>query len=132
MLSSTAPSVSFAQQLPLNTLSSISRASQVSVSERMTLLMPPAMVSSIYCMSDRRKLVFLMSDLNVKYLKEWQPNKHEALTQCYFNFGPTSKTAGQHYNNIGSTSRVCWECICEGMVTFLCNMHNCLTHSINL
>ena len=28
------------------------------------------------------------------------PSKHERLTQCCFNVGPTSKTAGQHSNNI--------------------------------
>ena len=38
----------------------------------MTRLKPPAMVGSIKCMSDRRKLVLLMSGLDVKYLKEWQ------------------------------------------------------------
>ena len=63
--------------------------------ERMTSLMPPAMVSSINCMSDSTKLVFLMSGLNVKYLKEWQ-------------------------------------CIYEGLVTFLCNMNNCLKVAMGL
>ena len=63
--------------------------------ERMTSLMPPAMVSLINCMSESTKLVFLMSGLNVKYLKEWQ-------------------------------------CIYEGLVTFLCNMHNCLKVEMGL
>ena len=33
---------------------------------------------------------------------------HEALAQCCFNVVTTSKTAGQHKNNIGSMPRVCW------------------------
>ena len=36
------------------------------------------------------------------------PSKREALSRCCFNVGPTSKTAVQHLNRIGSTSRVCW------------------------
>ena len=36
------------------------------------------------------------------------PSKHETLTQCCFDVGPTSKTVGQHQSNIGSMSRVCW------------------------
>ena len=35
------------------------------------------------------------------------PSKHGALTQCCFNVGPSSSTSAQHYNNIGSTTRVC-------------------------
>ena len=46
-----------------------------------------------------------------------EPSKHEALTQCYFNVGPLSLTSEQHYNNIGSTSRVCWE-ITEAFIPF--------------
>ena len=30
------------------------------------------------------------------------PSKHETLVQCCFYVGPTSKTVGQHQNNIGS------------------------------
>ena len=30
------------------------------------------------------------------------------INQCCFNVGPTSKTAGKHWNNVGSTPRVCW------------------------
>ena len=37
------------------------------------------------------------------------PSKHETLTQCCFNVGPPSLTSAQHYNNIGSTPRVCWD-----------------------
>ena len=36
------------------------------------------------------------------------PSKHKALSQCCFNVGPTSKTVGQHQNNIGLMPRVCW------------------------
>ena len=32
------------------------------------------------------------------------PCKHKTLTQCCFIVGPTSETAGQHHNNIGSVS----------------------------
>ena len=46
-----------------------------------------------------------------------EPSKHEALTQCYFNVGPPSLTSEQHYNNIGSTPRVCWE-ITEALIPF--------------
>ena len=33
---------------------------------------------------------------------EHLPGYHQAMTQCFFNVGATSETAGQHYNNIGS------------------------------
>ena len=36
------------------------------------------------------------------------PSKTVTLNQCCFNVGPTSKTVGQHWKNIGSISRVCW------------------------
>ena len=36
------------------------------------------------------------------------PSKHQALTQCCFNVGPPSLTAGQHWNNIGATTRRRW------------------------
>ena len=40
---------------------------------------------------------------------EWMPpSKHEALTQCCFDVGPPSSTAGQHQSSIGSMPRVCW------------------------
>ena len=33
---------------------------------------------------------------------------YKTLTQCCFNVGLTSKTVGQHYNNIGSMCCACW------------------------
>ena len=49
------------------------------------------------------------SQLEVNWM--WHPRKHETLTQCCFNVGPAAPTMGQHWNNIGSTSRVCWDWI---------------------
>ena len=34
-------------------------------------------------------------------------SKHETFTECRFNVGPASKTVGQHWNEVGWTSRVC-------------------------
>ena len=34
--------------------------------------------------------------------------KHETMTQCWFDVGPSSTTLAQHQTNIGSTSRACW------------------------
>ena len=48
-----------------------------------------------------------------------QPSKHEALNQCWFDAGPAWQTVGQHWNSIGSTSSVCWEC----WQTTLCFAH---------
>ena len=48
-------------------------------------------------------------------------NKHKMLNQCLINVGPTSKTVGQHYLNIGSSSCACW------LVKYSYgNMHGCL------
>ena len=41
------------------------------------------------------------------------PSEHQKLTQSWFNISPPSTTLGQHETNIGSTSHVCWVCICE-------------------
>ena len=30
------------------------------------------------------------------------------MSHCCFNVGPASQTMGQHYNNSGTTPRVCW------------------------
>ena len=38
-----------------------------------------------------------------------EPSKREDLTQCYFNIGPPPTALDQHWNNIGSSPRVCWE-----------------------
>ena len=38
-------------------------------------------------------------------------SKHEAMTQCCFDVGPTSKPAGQHQNSIVSMPRVCYTTI---------------------
>ena len=40
---------------------------------------------------------------------QWIPSKHEALNQRWVNVGPPSTTSGQHWPNIGSMPRVCWE-----------------------
>ena len=45
------------------------------------------------------------------------PNKHDTLSQCGFNAGPTSTTLAQHQTHIGSTSRVCWGCHCTDTFT---------------
>ena len=37
------------------------------------------------------------------------PSKREHLTQCCFNIGPPPTAMDQHWNNIGSSLRVCWE-----------------------
>ena len=37
------------------------------------------------------------------------PSKHDTLSQCRLNVGPTSETAGQHSIGIGLTSLVCWD-----------------------
>ena len=36
------------------------------------------------------------------------PVNTDILIQCCFDVGPTSKTAGQHQNSIGSACRVYW------------------------
>ena len=36
-------------------------------------------------------------------------SKHEDLTQCCFNIGSPPTALDQHWNNIGSGPRVCWE-----------------------
>ena len=38
-----------------------------------------------------------------------EPSKREDLTQCCFNIGPPPTALDQHWNNIGSSLRVCWE-----------------------
>ena len=38
-----------------------------------------------------------------------EPSKREDLTQCCFNIGPPPTALDQHWNNIGSSPRVCWE-----------------------
>ena len=40
--------------------------------------------------------------------RKWQPNKHDALTQCWFYVGPPSATLAQRKTSIGSMRRVCW------------------------
>ena len=53
-----------------------------------------------------------------------RPSKHETSTQCCCNVGPLSATLAQHYNSIGSTSRVCWD-------MYLCIqsiIHRCTTN----
>ena len=37
-----------------------------------------------------------------------QSSKHETLSHCCFHVGLASQTLAQHWNSIGSTSRVCW------------------------
>ena len=39
------------------------------------------------------------------------------LSRCCFNVVPTSKTAGQHYNNIMSMPRVCWVAVAADQQT---------------
>ena len=44
----------------------------------------------------------------------WRKNnshlsKHETSTQCWTNIGPPSTTLAQHWSNIGSMSRACWD-----------------------
>ena len=36
------------------------------------------------------------------------PTKHEALSQCWVNVGPTSTTSAQHWSNNDWMPRVCW------------------------
>ena len=38
-----------------------------------------------------------------------EPSKREDLTQYCFNIGPPPTALDQHWNNIGSNPRVCWE-----------------------
>ena len=38
---------------------------------------------------------------------------HEATNQCCFNAGPTSTTLGQHWNNTGSASGICWRVLTQ-------------------
>ena len=38
-----------------------------------------------------------------------EPSKHEDLIQCCSNIGPPPTALDQHWNNIGSSLRVCWE-----------------------
>ena len=38
-----------------------------------------------------------------------EPSKREDLTQCCFNIAPPPTALDQHWNNIGSSLRVCWE-----------------------
>ena len=44
----------------------------------------------------------------VDMLAAGPPSKHEALNQCWINFGPLSTTLAQHQTNIGLIPRVCW------------------------
>ena len=37
-------------------------------------------------------------------IKQYQPSKHEALNQCWFDPGEGSQTVGQHWASIWSTS----------------------------
>ena len=64
---------------------------------------------------DKSMLFFVTNQCNVKplHLRHMScfcpPSKHDTLTQCWVNIGPTSKTAGQHSPSIGSIMyRVCW------------------------
>ena len=36
------------------------------------------------------------------------PSTYEDLTQCCFNIGPLPMALVQHWNNLGSSPRVCW------------------------
>ena len=54
-------------------------------------------------------------------------NKHETLTQCWFNVGPASQTAVQQWSNIGSMSRVCCntaQCRPSKHKTFVYHLYN--------
>ena len=73
-----------------------------------------------------------------------RPSKHKTFNQCWFNVGPPSTTTAQHWTNIGSMSRVCWDIparrelsdftICGAPSAFLDGvndlLHNCLVSSL--
>ena len=52
-------------------------------------------------------------------LRDVQPGKHGTLTQCWFNIGPSFLMLNQHWINIGSTSRVCWNLFCSTKIQWL-------------
>ena len=41
--------------------------------------------------------------------RERAPSKHEDLNQCCFYVGPPPTALDQHWSNIGSSPRVCWD-----------------------
>ena len=43
----------------------------------------------------------------INYALDNTSNKHDVLTQCWFDFGPSSSTLAQHNTIIGSTYHVC-------------------------
>ena len=47
--------------------------------------------------------------LSTELLYLYYPSKHETLTQCWVDVGPSSTTLDHHQLNIGSTSRICWD-----------------------
>ena len=53
--------------------------------------------------------------------------KQETFTQCCVNIGSTSQTVGQHYPNIWSMSRVCWELLQSAAVVFFFTLGNTST-----
>ena len=50
-----------------------------------------------------------MSLKAIRQRRQHHPSKHDILNQCWANFGPTSKKAGEHSPSIGSMYRVCWD-----------------------
>ena len=53
--------------------------------------------------------------------------KQETFTQCCVNIGSTSQTVGQHYPDIWSMSRVCWELLQSAAVVFFFTLGNTST-----
>ena len=51
-------------------------------------------------------------------VRRTDPGNHETFPRCWFNVGPPSTTSGQHWTNIGWTSRVCWDDLASAHIMF--------------
>ena len=60
----------------------------------------------VLCVSSALTLSGCINSIHGHHLRLC-PTLHETLTQCCYTVGPTSKTAGQQWNHVGSTSRQC-------------------------
>ena len=82
---------------------------------RATLFAPPSPRQST-SISTREKImtwtVLINSELHT-WIHKFPPNKHDALTQCWFYVWPPSATLAQRKTSIGSRRGVCWVVICE-------------------
>ena len=91
----------------------------------------------------RYKKSYRCSDNTFSDVYTTKSSKHRTFSQCWYTVGLSSTTLGQHYTNIGWTSRVCWEgqglnvvaafiqCLCLGTKQYMLYHYHDQIHYIN-